>query len=97
MQYFSDTLRELAADECDGFALHTYTHRLDVSRIRDEFFHGTEGYQHLHDEFLTYRDFMQAIPERFRRLPVFITETDPTDAPCRLGGRSEHRVGNGGV
>ena len=79
VQYFADTLRELPARECDGFAVHTYTHRLNTGQIKDEFFHGAQGYQHLHNEFLTYRDFMQAIPERFRRLPVFITETDPTE------------------
>ncbi|MEZ4609021.1 MAG: hypothetical protein R2838_01990 [Caldilineaceae bacterium] len=40
------------------------------------------GYQHLRNEFRTYRDFVAAIPFRFRHLPVFITETDPTD-PAR--------------
>lgn len=79
VQYFADTLRQLPVTECDGFAVHTYTHRLDAGQITGEFFHGAPGYQHLHNEFLTYRDFMQAIPERFRRLPVFITETDPTE------------------
>ena len=91
VQYFVDTLRVLPAGECDGFALHTYTHRLNTGQIKDEFFHGAQGYQHLHNEFLTYRDFMQAIPERFRQLPVFITETDPTEP--RVGWADGQNVG----
>ncbi len=79
VKYFSDTLATLGSDECDGFALHTYTHNYDPTKIRADVNHPTAGYHHLRDEFRSYRDFMEAIPDRFRQLPVFITETDPTE------------------
>jgi hypothetical protein len=91
VRYFADTLAELSASECDGFALHTYTHYLNTGQIKDEFFHGADGYRHLHNEFQSYRDFMQAIPERFRRLPVLITETDPTEPG--VGWQSGQNIG----
>lgn len=78
VRYFVHVMTLLADDGCDGFALHTYTHDLDPRQITGDFFHTTPGYRHLRNEFRTYRDFMNVIPDRFRHLPVFITETDPT-------------------
>lgn len=78
IRYFSDVLAQLGDAGCDGFAIHTYTHDLDPRQITGDFLHVTPGYRHLRNEFRTYRDYMNAIPDRFRRLPVFITETDPT-------------------
>ncbi|MCW5844306.1 MAG: DUF3380 domain-containing protein [Caldilinea sp.] len=78
-KYFADILAELPAGGCDGFAIHTYTRFLDASRIRADFPFNADGYRHLHDEFRSYRDFMAAISDRFKGLPVLITETDPTD------------------
>ncbi len=78
-KYFADILAELPAGGCDGFAIHTYTRFLDASRIRVDVPFNADGYRHLHDEFRSYRDFMAAIPDRFKGLPVLITETDPTD------------------
>jgi hypothetical protein len=78
VRYFVHVMTQLNDDGCDGFALHTYTHNLDPRQISGDFFHTTQGYRHLRNEFRTYRDFMNAIPDRFRHLPVFITETDPT-------------------
>lgn len=78
VRYFVHVMTMLDDGVCDGFALHTYTHNLDPRQIEGDFFHTTQGYRHLRNEFRTYRDFMNAIPDRFRDLPVFITETDPT-------------------
>jgi hypothetical protein len=78
VRYFVHVLAALPADACDGLAIHTYTHTLDPGQISRDFFHTTPGYRHLRNEFRSYRDFMNAIPDRFRHLPVFITETDPT-------------------
>lgn len=76
--YFVHTMMALPLDGCDGFSIHTYTHDLDPNQITGDFFHTAPGYQHLRNEFRTYLDFMNAIPDHFRHLPVFITETDPT-------------------
>ena len=81
-QYFADLLAEVPVGGCDGLAIHTYTRFLDASRIRVDIPFNADGYRHLRDEFRSYRDFMAAIPDRFKGLPVLITETDPTD-PAR--------------
>ncbi|MEM7129825.1 MAG: N-acetylmuramidase domain-containing protein [Chloroflexota bacterium] len=78
VKYFADQIDAIPPGECDGFAIHTYTHNHDPSTIRSDHFHGAPGYQHLRNEFRTYQDFMNAIPARCRHLPVLITETDPT-------------------
>ncbi|MCC6455036.1 MAG: DUF3380 domain-containing protein [Caldilineaceae bacterium] len=91
VRYFVHVMTMLDDDTCDGFALHTYTHNLDTSQINGDFFHTTLGYSHLRNEFRTYRDFMNAIPDRFRHLPVFITETDPTTRG--VGWNPGHNVG----
>ncbi|PJF46029.1 MAG: hypothetical protein CUN48_15880, partial [Candidatus Thermofonsia Clade 3 bacterium] len=59
--------------------IHTYTRRLDPSRIRIDVPYNADGYRHLRDEFGSYKDFLDAVPARLRGLPVFITETDPTE------------------
>ena len=79
VKYFADILARIPTDECDGFAIHTYTHYHDPSRIKIDAPHPSPGYHHLRDEFRSYRDLMEAIPARFRSLPVYITETDPTE------------------
>lgn len=91
VRYFVHTMTMLDDGACDGFALHTYTHNLDARQITGDYFHTTQGYRHLRNEFRTYRDFMNAIPDRFRSLPVFITETDPTTRG--VGWNPGHNVG----
>ncbi len=78
IRYFIDVLQQLGDNEVDGFALHTYTHDLNPKQITGDFFHTQPGYTHLRNEFRTYLDYMNAIPDRFRHLPVYITETNPT-------------------
>jgi hypothetical protein len=91
VRYFIHVMALLDDDACDGFALHTYTHHLDPQQITGDYFMATPGYQHLRVEFRTYRDFMNAIPDRFRHLPVFFTETDPTLRG--VGWNPGHNVG----
>jgi hypothetical protein len=79
VKYFAHILAALGAGECDGMAIHTYTHLHDPNKIRVDIPHPSPGYHHLRDEFRSYRDLMEAIPTRFRHLPVYITEADPTE------------------
>jgi N-acetylmuramidase len=79
VKYFTDILALIPTNECDGFSIHTYTHYHDPSRIKIDVPFARPGYHHLRDEFRSYRDLMEAIPARFRNLPVYITETDPTE------------------
>ncbi|RIK37160.1 MAG: hypothetical protein DCC55_25140, partial [Chloroflexi bacterium] len=73
--YFRDILAELGPLECDGFALHTYTHGPDPALISsDEKL--DPPFQNYHRHFRAYRDFLQAVPANMRHLPAYITETD---------------------
>lgn len=75
IQYFRHILEALGPDNCDGFAIHTYTHGDDPGLVYstarlDPPFH----FYHYH--FFAYRDFMTAVPANMRHLPVYITEAD---------------------
>jgi hypothetical protein len=91
VKYFADIMAYIPTEECDGFAIHTYTHNHDTSRIKIDVAHPSPGYHHLRDEFRSYRDLMEAIPARFRSLPVYITETDPTER--HMGWGDGHNLG----
>ncbi len=75
VDYFEEILLRLKG-QCDGIAIHTYTHGNDrevitsTEKMKDKF---TNRYYN----FYAYRDFMNAIPQEMRDLPVYITETNP--------------------
>ena len=73
VQYFRDILEAIGASHCDGFTLHGYTHGPDPALITDETLL-PPPFQSYHREFRVYRDFMNAVPQELRQLPVFITE-----------------------
>ena len=65
-------------DEIDGFAIHTYSRGPDpMSIIADTYMN--PPYDHLHNGFQTYRDWMAAIPVRYKNTPVYITETNQNE------------------
>ncbi|MBC7235281.1 MAG: LysM peptidoglycan-binding domain-containing protein [Chloroflexi bacterium] len=72
--YFQDMLRALNG-ELDGIALHTYARSPDPAEIVSEL-RMDPPFEHRRKMFRTYIDFMEAIPEKLRHLPVYITETD---------------------
>ncbi|MBN1582147.1 MAG: N-acetylmuramoyl-L-alanine amidase [Anaerolineae bacterium] len=72
--YFRHIL-QLLRGQCDGIALHTYTHGADPALVFSR--KTMDGaFTKYHYNFFAYRDFMQAIPTHMRYLPVYITETD---------------------
>jgi hypothetical protein len=79
LDYFKTMLDHI--DDLDGIALHTYTHWMDASLITartlfdDEFVPPGTPHEHYYD-FLSYRAFAEAIPERWRDRPIYITETN---------------------
>ena len=88
IKYFSDVLNLLqgAAGSpsgpgaawgapCDGIALHAYTWGPDPSLVTSEE-RMDPPFENRRKQFRVYRDFMEAIPENMRHLPVYITETD---------------------
>ncbi len=73
--YFVAVLNMLG-NRADGIVLHAYTHDYAVDQIGDDRMMGAP-FQKRHFNFRTYRDFLQALPESFRTLPVLITEAFP--------------------
>jgi murein DD-endopeptidase MepM/ murein hydrolase activator NlpD len=72
VQYLADILRQV---QCDGVAIHTYTHGVDPSLITSEA-RMNPPFEHRRYEFRAYQDFCSAIPPG---LPIYITETDEND------------------
>ncbi len=75
VKYFRDILDRLAG-QCDGIAIHTYTDGYALDFITNDYWQDAPSYKHLRYQFRSYVDFMHAIPEEMRSLPVYITETD---------------------
>jgi F5/8 type C domain len=73
-KYLADVLGLIP--QVDGIAVHAYTHGQDPNLVFSEAMMTDARVKHLHNEFRVYRDFMAAIPDRFRNLPVYITESD---------------------
>ena len=75
IEYFRDILEELGPQNCDGFTVHACTHGYDPALIvSDEKL--PPPFQNVHLEFQVYSDFLKAVPENMRDLPVYITEAD---------------------
>ena len=64
---------------CDGIAIHAYTHGSDPKLIYTDALMNPP-FQNRQYNFRTYQDFMSAIPRSMRTLPVYLTETDQDDA-----------------
>lgn len=75
VHYFVDLL-SLLGSQMDGITLHCYTHGFDPAQISDDRMMDPP-FNRRHFNFRAYRDFLNAIPDRFRGLPVLITETNP--------------------
>jgi len=79
LEYFKEMLDCIY--DLDGIALHTYTHWMDVGLITrktvftDEFLQPGTPREHYYD-FQAYRAFAEAIPEKWRDRPIYITESN---------------------
>ena len=72
--YFQDIVTSLQG-ELDGIAIHTYGRDADPANIVSEACMDPP-FEHRRKMFRTYMDFMEAIPQSLRYLPVYLTETD---------------------
>ena len=79
VKYLEDILTVLGPANCDGIAIHAYTHGADPKLIHTDAFMNAP-FQNRQYNFRTYQDFMKAIPLSMRHLPVYLTETDQDDA-----------------
>ncbi len=75
VQYLVDTLN-LLGKQADGIALHCGTHDFNADQIGSDDMMDTP-FKNRHFNFRAYRDFLTALPESFRALPVFITDAHP--------------------
>ncbi len=75
VQYLIDVL-SLLQDQADGIALHCYTHDYTIDQIFSDDTMAAP-FNKRHFNFRAYRDFLNSLPDIFRALPVFITETNP--------------------
>jgi hypothetical protein len=79
VKYLTHICQVLGPDNCDGFAIHAYTHGTDPNLV---FSTGKMDppFERYHYHFRTYRDYMNAIPHNMRHLPVYLTEADEDEA-----------------
>lgn len=75
VQYMVDLL-DLLQNQADGIALHCYTRDYGPDQVTSEQLL-PPPFNDRHSQFRAFRDFLEALPDAFRTLPVFITETNP--------------------
>ncbi len=81
IHYMRDILLAIGPDECDAIAIHAYSHGYDAKKVFDTA-KMSPPFDRYHYHFYTYKDQMEAIPEKMRHLPVYLTEAN--------GDREEH-------
>ncbi len=79
IDYFASVLDLVGPEHLGGIAVHTYTDGADPALVYEHHYMNPP-YNHRHYHFLAYQDFMEAIPQAYRHLPVYITETDQNRA-----------------
>ncbi len=79
IHYLRDLLLAIGPENCDGIAMHAYTHGIDPDLIFSDQKMGPP-FDKYNYHFRTYRDQMNIIPTEFRHLPVYLTEMNPDDA-----------------
>ena len=74
-RYWKTMLDNITA--CDGLAVHSYTHGPDPRLVedKDQVF-GNPPLETVRYHFWAFEDTLNATPERFRQLPVYLTETN---------------------
>ncbi|HEY84741.1 MAG TPA: hypothetical protein G4N96_06485 [Chloroflexi bacterium] len=75
IQYLRDILLAIGVGNCDGIAIHAYSHGYDPHLVFDEA-KMDPPFQNYYKHFLTYKDQMKVIPFEFRHLPVYLTEAN---------------------
>lgn len=74
-RYWKTMLENIAA--CDGLAIHSYTHGPDPRLVENtSIVFGNPPLETVRYHFWAFEDTLDATPERFRQLPVYLTETN---------------------
>ncbi len=73
--YWRDLLAAIGAENCDGMAIHAYSHGYSPDLVFcDDVM--DSPFQDYHYHFRIYRDFLNAVPPTMRHLPVYLTEAN---------------------
>ncbi|MEM7034371.1 MAG: N-acetylmuramoyl-L-alanine amidase, partial [Chloroflexota bacterium] len=80
MIYLTDILKAIGPGNCDGIAIHAYSHGYHPDMVYNDQKMGPP-FQNYYFNFFTYRDQMNAIPPAFRNLPVYLTEANGDHEP----------------
>ncbi|MCB0191810.1 MAG: N-acetylmuramoyl-L-alanine amidase [Anaerolineae bacterium] len=75
IKYFQDMLLAIGPNDCDGIAIHAYSHGYEPHMVTNDAKMGWP-FENYYFNFYTYRDQMNAIPQAFRDLPVYLTEAN---------------------
>lgn len=79
VRYLADILGLLGPGNCDGVTIHSYTHGDDPALLTSDVKVSDGRFANRHWHFRAYQDFMRAIPENMRHLPVYLTESNQGD------------------
>ncbi|OQY48385.1 MAG: hypothetical protein B6242_02480 [Anaerolineaceae bacterium 4572_78] len=80
IKYLTDILLAIGPNDLDGIAIHAYSHGYDANLVFSDDKMGPPFQKYCY-HFRTYRDQMNAIPQQFRHLPVYLTEANGDTNP----------------
>ncbi|MBN1994053.1 MAG: N-acetylmuramoyl-L-alanine amidase [Anaerolineae bacterium] len=82
IKYLRDILLAIGAENCDGVAIHAYSHGYQPQLVfNNEKMTTPPEFSKYFYNFRTYRDQMNAIPYLFKHLPVYLTEANGDQDP----------------
>ncbi len=73
IKYWRDILAAIGPENCDGMAIHAYSHGYKPEMVFNADKMGAP-FQSYYYNFYTYKDLMNAVPKNMRHLPVYLTE-----------------------
>ncbi len=76
--YLRDILNTIGRENCDAICIHAYTHGYDPQLIFSED-KMDPPFHNYNFHFRTYQDQLNIIPQAFRDLPIYLTETNGDD------------------
>ncbi|MCG3212250.1 MAG: hypothetical protein FOGNACKC_05898 [Anaerolineae bacterium] len=80
VQYLRDILLAIGPGGADAIAIHAYSHGYKADLVFSDA-KMNPPFQNRYYNFYVYRDFMNAIPENMRQLPVYLTEMNGDKEP----------------
>ena len=80
VRYWHYILATIGPEQCDGMAIHAYSHGYNPDIVFDETKMSPPFNQYYYN-FFTFKDLMNAVPEDMRHLPVYLTQMSGEKEP----------------